>query len=87
MSLAIDIDRVSDVLLADGKWYAVADDSFLLDSYEYVHQEVLVHGGGKSGITSIGFSFVEQGGEHTPEGRLVISGPLTAIVAVKSRPA
>jgi hypothetical protein len=34
MSLAIAIDRVADVLLADG-WHKVADRSFDLDAYEY----------------------------------------------------
>jgi hypothetical protein len=33
MSLYIDVDRVSSVLLADG-WHAVAEDSFDLDAYE-----------------------------------------------------
>ena len=33
MSLAIDIDEVSEVLLADG-WHAVLDESFYVDAYE-----------------------------------------------------
>jgi len=35
MSLAIDIDKVATVLLADG-WHTVEDDSFDIDAYEYV---------------------------------------------------
>lgn len=35
MSLAIDVDTVTEVLLADG-WHHVADESFSLDSYEYL---------------------------------------------------
>jgi len=36
MSLAIDIHKVESVLLPDGKWYAIADKSFKLDSYDFV---------------------------------------------------
>jgi hypothetical protein len=41
MSLAIDVDKVRRVLLADGKWYNVALDSkgkssFTLDAYEFI---------------------------------------------------
>src|SRR5712692_11207555 len=36
MSLAIDVDHVSEVLLSDGEWHRVAEGSFELDSYEYV---------------------------------------------------
>ena len=32
MSLAIDVDRVKQVLLADGQWHRVADDSFEIDA-------------------------------------------------------
>ena len=35
MSLAIDVDRINRVLLADG-WHAVKGGSFTLDSYEYI---------------------------------------------------
>jgi hypothetical protein len=35
MSLAIDIDAVTAVLLADG-WHEVIDDSFYLDAYEFL---------------------------------------------------
>jgi hypothetical protein len=35
MSLGIDVDAVSRVLLADG-WHDVAEKSFSLDSYEYL---------------------------------------------------
>jgi len=36
MSLAIDIDKVHEVLLLDGKWHEVAELSFELDTYEYL---------------------------------------------------
>jgi hypothetical protein len=35
VSLAIDVDHVTEVLLADG-WHIVAEQSFTLDSYEYI---------------------------------------------------
>jgi hypothetical protein len=41
MSLSIDIDRVSDVLLADG-WHRVifqnGESTFLIDAYEYIQR-------------------------------------------------
>ena len=36
MSLDIDVARVTEVLLPDGKWHQVADASFDLDAYEYL---------------------------------------------------
>ena len=67
MSLAIDVDLVSHVLLVDG-WYSVVDHSFTLDSYEYLSyhrndpddpnaHQVLHGGGGSSGVCATGFSF------------------------------
>jgi hypothetical protein len=81
VSLAIDVDKVVGVLLADG-WHGVQDASFTLGSYEYIwhddpddprHRE-LVHG-------ATGFRFLE----HLPDTihRYVVSGPLTAILAVR----
>jgi len=76
MSIAIDTDRITDVLLADG-WHMVAGESFDLDSYEYVCEEQLVHAGGRDRlITATGFTFTDDTGAQ-------ISGPLTAILAVR----
>jgi hypothetical protein len=80
MSLYIDVDKVTEVLLADG-WHTVADESFDLDSYEYHHGELLLHGGGSGGICATGFTFIEDVGYATPPRR--IAGPLTAILAVR----
>jgi len=86
VSLAIDVDNVTEVLLADG-WHVVLRDSFDLDSYEYISANeyqrerddfTLLHGGGNSGICSIGFSFLT--GAHTR-----MAGPLSAVLAVKYR--
>jgi hypothetical protein len=82
MSLAIEIDDVSAVLLADG-WHIVADDSFTIDSYEFVDgkdsrgDRVVVHGGGAEGICAVGFAFKRA--DET-----VICGPLTAVLAVRT---
>jgi hypothetical protein len=94
MSLAINIDAVSAVLLADG-WHQVADASFLVDSYEYIDpayandERGLVHGGGQSGVCASGFGFYEDLDENAGNayrGDLVrVAGPLTAILAVQER--
>jgi len=84
MSLAINIDRVTRVLLSDG-WHDVAKvpggvgaSPFEIDSYEFVTDgEVFLGGGSKPLIPArgFGFSFIEAG--HS------ISGPLAAIQAVQ----
>lgn len=82
MSLAIDVDKVIAVLLIDG-WHEVKNKSFALDSYEYIwypegaDESQLVHGGGQSDVCATGFEF--QDGVGT-----LMSGPLTAILAVRS---
>ena len=76
MSLKIDTDRITDVLLADG-WHIVAGESFDLDSYEFVCEEHLVHAGGREPLVpATGFTFTDDVGAR-------ISGPLTAILAVR----
>lgn len=81
MSLGIDVDHVHSVLLADG-WHDVWNDSFFLDSYEFMWDEECVHGGGQSDICAVGFSFTEScvGFPDKP-----IYGPLTAILAVRTQ--
>ena len=34
MSLSIDVERVEQVLLADGKWHRMMDKSFIAHAYE-----------------------------------------------------
>jgi hypothetical protein len=88
MSLAINVDNVSAVLLADG-WHTVADDSFMLDSYEFVCRETLAHGGGDGGICATGFRFLEDFDDNAGKAyrgdNARVSGPLTAILAVIER--
>jgi hypothetical protein len=87
MSLAIDTNRVTRVLLIDG-WHDVEPGSFDLDSYEfgYVPDSYLpkglvsfqpTHRGGESGVCATGFTFIEQGTD------VVVYGPLTAVHAVE----
>lgn len=87
MSLAIDIDKVSEVLLLDG-WHRVALNkdgvsTFDLDSYEYVQHRanskdplILLHGGVEPLVPATGFNFVEAGGA-------VIYGPVTSVLALR----
>lgn len=76
MSMWIDSDNVSSVLLADG-WHDVKERSFDIDAYEYHHQEVAIHGGGQSGVCASGFTF------RCMDGR-TYHGPLTSVLAVRS---
>jgi len=75
MSLAIDVDEVEAVLLADG-WHVVIDDTFDLDAYEFKRDTSLVHGGGSNGVCATGFVFEDDDGQF-------MAGPLTAILAVR----
>lgn len=78
MSLAIDPDDVTQVLLADG-WHW-ATNGLWLDAYEYVAGDDIVHGGGGSGVCATGFAFEEF---VDGEGTFRTYGPLTAILAVR----
>ena len=77
MSLAIDTNDVAAVLLADG-WHNVTDQSFDLDSYEYLtpYGDVLLGGGACEGVPSTGFAFITDGGRR-------IKGPLTSLLAIE----
>ena len=76
MSLAIDVDTVTHVLLADG-WHKVEKASFALDAYEYLYQgEMVLAGGQVAGVPSTGAEWTEAKGIH-------IACPVTAILAVK----
>jgi hypothetical protein len=95
MSLGIDIDLVSHVLLADG-WYSVVDHSFALDGYEYFsyhrndpddpNAHHVLHGAGTPGDAPTGFSFqvAPRRGTDDKIGDL-IGGPITSILAVRYR--
>lgn len=85
MSLAIDVDKVSHVLLHDG-WHTVAPNpdgvsSFCMDAYEYIWGELgdrscVVHQDPQHCAT-LGFEFVDE------KSRGWIGGPVTSILAVR----
>ncbi len=83
MSLAIDIDRVTGVLLSDG-WHRVIEHTFAMDAYEFVHgsntsHEHILLGGGQDRFTSaLGAAWKNVGGDW-------IACPLSAILAVRYR--
>jgi hypothetical protein len=89
MSLAIDVDEVTAVLLADG-WHKVAEESFDIDSYEFVAGSRTVHGGGDSDVCASGFQFKERVRPDEPGGSrgqaVIIRGPLSAVLAVRTTP-
>lgn len=79
MSLAIETNDIIGVLLADG-WHTVDDESFGIDSYEYMWHvgmgdTPMLRGGQEEHVAAAGFSFIE--------GNRIISGPLTSVLAVK----
>lgn len=91
MSLAIDTNKVEQVLLADG-WHPVwwpDVSSFSIDSYEFtqtyetfdgkVKELDILMGGQCEGIVSTGFSFIENDETHGK----VITGPLTSVLALR----
>jgi hypothetical protein len=90
MSLAIDIDKITHVLLPDG-WHEVAwtDDTstFNVDAYELIWwgtEERRQEGNPIATIQpkgeSAGFTFTEKpAGNH-------VSGPLTSLLATKATP-
>jgi hypothetical protein len=92
MSLAIDVDKVSNVLLADG-WHTVkfgADgkSTFKFDDYVYIRNrggkesapEIVLERGECQGVPPIGATWLEE--QFSAEAEVVYC-PITAILAVK----
>jgi hypothetical protein len=76
MSLAIDVDAVTHVLLSDG-WHVVHKASFDLDAYEYIDEGNRVYGGGDHPtVPHTGARWIEGDGAE-------IVCPLTSILAVR----
>jgi len=78
MSLAINVNKVVKVLLADGKWHQVRQvrgkSTFVIDAYEYIEE----HKSAVEGIPSTGA--IWSSGLRT---RIVC--PLTSILAVMQK--
>lgn len=85
MSLAIDPEAVTDVLLADGR-HGVQDLDFSLDSYEFVEPDGghVLHAGGDSGICATGFKFSEMVNMDGENYVVIVAGPLSSILAVRT---
>jgi hypothetical protein len=76
MSLAIEVDNVTGVLLNDG-WHSVIDGSFDMDSYEFLSGEfVLVGGGQVEGVSAMGATWKEKGKNW-------VACPLLSILAIR----
>jgi hypothetical protein len=82
MSLNIEINKVARVLLTDGKWHRIEEDSFDLDAYEYCDGDELVFGGGqdKPLVPATGATWIEDFADHTFKRRVFC--PVSAILAV-----
>ncbi len=89
MSLAIDMDSVKEVLLPDGKWHRIADNSFEIDTYQYLRAkeaqpggddaEVRLGGGQEEVLSTCGARWTET--NSNGKKRRVFC-PITAIQAV-----
>jgi hypothetical protein len=80
MSLAIDMNKITQVLLPDGEWYEVSDASFELDSYEFVWENHVILGGGNcDGVVSTGATWKRSLGSMD----IRYVAPLTSIMAVR----
>ena len=78
MSIAIDLDRVSGVLLADG-WHDVGDSSFIIDAFEFLRQGKVTFGRRRlPSAMSMGAGWIEPSGT-------TIYCPVSAILAVKTK--
>jgi hypothetical protein len=93
MSLAIEVDDITHVLLADG-WHTIHDASFGIDSYEFIWgegmgdspmlgsgQEKHIAAAGHRGSTSR--EHIAAAGFSFTEGDHILCGPLTSVFAVK----
>jgi hypothetical protein len=93
MSLAIEVDDITHVLLADG-WHTVHDASFGIDSYEFMRHEGMgdsptLGGGQDKHIAAAGHrgstsrEHIAAAGFSFTESDQVLCGPLTSVLAVK----
>jgi hypothetical protein len=95
MSLAIDVDNITHVLLADG-WHEVRDASFGTDTYEFVGGErtgdsPMLEGGQEKHIPAAGHrgsttrEHIAAEGFSFTEDDHILCGPLTSVLAVKTQ--
>jgi len=99
VSLAIDVEKVTEVLIGDC-WFEVEPRSFTLDSYEFIeppdeYDPELDHAGMGRAHWESQYGFTLHGGgqsgvcatgfvfAHAKQGGAYVAGPLTAVSAVK----
>lgn len=87
MSLLINAENVSAVLLADG-WHYVKPKTFSCDSFEIAEdgsdEPFMLHAGGRSGMCATGFTFIEAESEFSePRTHNTVSGPLMSVLALR----
>jgi hypothetical protein len=96
MSLAIDVDNITHVLLADG-WHDVHDASFGTDTYEFVGSEgtgdsPMLGGGQEKHIPAAGHrgsttrEHIAAAGFSFTEDDHILCGPLTSVLAIRLAP-
>ena len=76
MGEAMDLTKVTEVLLANGNWMPVVAGSLHLNTYEFERDGEVVHRSGENGVCPTGFRFKSGGG--------MVFGPIDAIVAMKT---
>jgi hypothetical protein len=78
MSMSVDVntEKVEAVLLPDGKWYAIAEHSFTLSPYEFLHNGEAVSKGSTAGAPPLAASWKDNMGK-----RFVC--PVSAMLAVR----
>jgi len=94
MSLAININRIKRILLADG-WHKVIKDTFFIDSYEFVEEWIaeqegkpyatnaVFNGGQDKMITSTGACWTEDNiSNDADDDEREMYCPLTSILAI-----
>ena len=93
MTLAIEVDDITHVLLADG-WHTVHDASFGIDSYEFMSRDgmgdsPMLGGGQEKHIPAAGHrgstsrEHIAAPGFSFTEDDQILCGPLTSVLAVK----
>lgn len=77
MSQPIDSHQVEAILLPDGKWYAVADKSFVVEAYELAEAgKTVVEGSPPQGVSAVGATWKDNMNKK-------FTCPLSAILAVR----
>jgi len=88
MSLAIDIEKINGVLLAD-RWHEVVNNSFDTDAYEFMQDgKTLIGGGQIPGVSATGATWLELFKNASEDGGIEeyvmqVCVPFTSILGVR----